>query len=87
MALTQQQINNIEAFLHDKAEEAGIDLIPETFPQLLYEHWDDVINPARMAKRFKRQTLRRLRRERTRQDSDRAALDSEIAALEAELEP
>ena len=87
MPLTTEEKDNIEAFLQEKAEDAGTQLTIETFIQLLYENWDDLIVPARMANRTKRRALRSLRRERNKQDTDRPGLDAEIAALEAELEP
>ena len=87
MPLSKEQQENIHAFLQEKAEDAGTDLTIENFIQLLYEHWDDIILPARMANRTKRRALRALRRERTKQDDDRPGLDAEIAALDAELNP
>ena len=87
MPLTTEQKENIEAFLQDKAEDVGMQLGADNFLQLLYDNWDDIIIPARMARRTKRRTLRRLRLERDRQDTDRPGLDAEIAALEAELGP
>lgn len=87
MPIGQTQRRNIEAFLHEKAEEGGGTLTPETFPKLLYDNWDDVIVPARMARRAKRRELNGLIRERNRQDTERPDLDAAIAALEAEVGP
>lgn len=85
MPLTTEQIDNIESFLTEKAEEDGIGLTPETFPVLVYKYWDDIKNPNLMSRRRKRRTLRGLKRERDRQDTDRPGLDAEIASLEADI--
>jgi hypothetical protein len=87
MPLSKEQQENIEAFLQDKAEDAGTQLTIETFIELLYANWDEIIQPVRMAKRTKRRALRALRQERNKQDADRPGLDAEIAALDAELNP
>jgi hypothetical protein len=87
MPLTTEQQDNINSFLEDKGEEDGIGLSPETFPVLLYKYWDDITNPQRMFRQRKRKTLRQLRRERDRQDTDRPDLDAQIAALEADVGP
>lgn len=87
MPLTQEQQDNINSFLEQKGEEDGTPISVETFPVLIYKYWDDVTNPQRMFRQAKRRMLRRLQRERDRQDTDRAGLDAEIAALEAEVGP
>jgi hypothetical protein len=87
MPLTQEQQDNINSFLHQKAEEEGVGLSPDSFPVLIYKYWDDVTNPQRMFRQAKRKTLRQLRTERDRHDTNRPAMDAEIAALEAEVGP
>ncbi len=87
MPLTPEQKTNIESFLAQKAEDDGSQLDAGTFPQLLYDNWDDVTNSQRMFRQAKRRTLRLLKSERDRQDTERPGLDAEIAALEAELGP
>lgn len=87
MPITQEHRENLESFLEEKGLADGTPLTPEAFPGLLYKYWDDIKNEARMFRQKKRRTLRQLRRERDRQDTERPGLDSEIAALEAEVGP
>jgi hypothetical protein len=87
MPLTQEQQDNIHSFLSDKGEQDGTRLAPDTFPGLLFKYWDEVTNPQLMFRQAKRRTLRQLKRERDRQDTDRPGLEAEIAALEAEVGP
>lgn len=87
MPLTREQQDNINSFLAQKAEEDGIQLEPGTFPGLIYKYWADVTNDSRMFRQAKKRTLRRLKQERDRQDTERSGLDADIAALEAEVGP
>ena len=89
MPITVEQRDDILEFLHEKARDDGHEdgLTAENFLDYFFGYWDEITNldDAGVKQSAKRKRLRDLKKERKRQDDERAGLDQEIADLEAEL--
>jgi hypothetical protein len=84
VAIARQHRADLEAHLRDVAEAQGIELSPETFPVLLFEEWDTVVDPRLVSRKQRDRDLVKLRDDKTR--TDQAAIDiaAEITRLEGQ---
>lgn len=87
--ITDRHKANLEAHLTDVAEAAGLSLTAETFPTLLYQEWDTVIDAAALeaAKKSDTRELAKLRADKIVTDLAATAIDARIAELTRGVSP
>ena len=87
MPLNFEQRDDIVAHISDLAEANQKELNAETFLELLFNDWDNIVDLTKMAKKAKRRELKALKEARTKAIEAKADMDRRIKDIEDDLAP
>ncbi len=88
MAITEKQKSDVVAFLETQAKAGGDELTAENFAILVFENWDQIIDPALMANQARDAEIKRLEDAAATRTQEAADADVQLAGLkDGSVEP
>ena len=85
--ITDQHREDLEAYLRDVAEAAGQELDAESFPRLLYQEWDVVVDARNLARRAADREIKKLEQDKIDTEAGLTEINRRLEELKRDPAP